>query len=120
MFKIDNEKNIHITRGDRGTIKLTAKSGSFSVNDKIKFSIVEKKDYKNVVFQKEYTVTTADDEFTFTLLGSDTKIGEVISKPVIYWYEIEYNGNQTPISYDEDNAKQFILYPEAPNKEGDD
>lgn len=119
MFKIDNEKSIHITRGDRGTIKLTAKNGSFSIGDKVKISIVEKKDYSNVVFQKEYTVTEEGNVFNLTLSESDTRIGEVISKPVTYWYEIEYNGNQTPISYDEDKAKQFILYPEAPNKGGE-
>lgn len=118
MFKIDNDKTIHITRGDRGTIKLTAKSGSFSIGDKVKLSIVEKKDYNNVVFQKEYTVTEAGDDVSITLTETDTRIGEVISKPVTYWYEIEYNGDQTPISYDEDNAKEFILYPEAPNKGG--
>ena len=120
MFKIDNEKNIQITRGDRGTIKLTAKNGSFSIGDIIKFSIVEKKDYSNVVFQKEYTVTQEGENAYLTLTEEDTRIGEVISKPVTYWYEIEYNEDQTPISYDEDNAKQFILYPEAPDKEGDD
>ncbi len=119
MFKIDNEKRIHITRGDRGTIKLTAKNGSFSIGDKIKLSIVETRDYNKVVFQKEYTVTEGGNDFYLTLSENDSRIGEVISKPVTYWYEIEYNGNQTPISYDEDRAKQFILYPEAPNK-GDD
>lgn len=120
MFKIDSEKNIHITRGDRGTIKLTAKNGTFSINDKVKISVVEKNDYNKVLLQKEYTVTEAGEDFSITLTESDTRIGEVISKPVTYWYEIEYNGNQTPISYDEDKAKQFILYPEAPNKEGDE
>ena len=119
MFKIDNEKSIHITRGDRGTIKLTAKNGSFSIGDKIKISIVEKKDYNNVVFQKEYTIPQESEFAYITLTETDTRIGEVINKPVTYWYEIEYNENQTPIGYDEEKAKLFILYPEAPNKGGE-
>lgn len=119
MFKIDSEKNIEINRGDRGTIKIKRKSGSFSVGDKIKFSIVKKKDYKDLVFQKEYSVLEASDTFYITLTEEDTKIGNIISKPVTYWYEMEYNGNQTPIGYDDEGAKEFILYPEA-GTEGSD
>ena len=119
MFKIDNKtKQISITRGDVGTIILTNKSGVFDVNDKIKFSIVEKKNFNNVILQKEYTITEQADTFNFSLTSEDTTIGDIINKPVVYWYEIEYNGDQTLIGYDDAGPKEFVLYPEA--KEGEE
>lgn len=49
-------------------------------------------------------------------MGDETKIGEYISKPKEYWYEIELNPEtypQTIIGYDEDGPKVLILYPEG-------
>lgn len=117
MFRINTDKSIEITRGDIGTIKLKNKTGNFSVGDIIKFSIVEKNNYNNVVLQKKYEVSEEDDEFVITLTPQDTTIGDIISRQKEYWYEIEYNGRQTPIGYDDKKAKKFILYPEAPDKE---
>ncbi len=116
-MRINENKSIEINRGDAGTIKLTNKNGNFNVGDIIKFSIVEKKKYNNLIFQKEYTVAESSATFYLSLTSEDTKIGDIISKPVTYWYEIEYNGNQTLIGYDDSGAKEFILYPEAPEKE---
>ena len=50
------------------------------------------------------------------LSSEETKIGNVISKPVVYWYEIEINPDSAPITiigYDNDGAKELILYPEG-------
>ena len=50
------------------------------------------------------------------LTEEDTKIGEVISKPKDYWYEVELNPDEEPqtiIGYDEDGAKIFKLFPEG-------
>lgn len=116
-MKINTDKSIEINRGDACTIILTNKTGNFNIDDVIKFSIVEKKNYENVVLQKTYTVTEETDKAYITLSSEDTKIVDIISKPVTFWYEIEYNGNQTIIGYDDLGAKEFILYPEAPNKE---
>ena len=116
-MKINTDKSIEINRGDAGTIVLTNKSGNFNIDDILKFSVVEKKNYNNVVLQKTYRVTEESDKVNITLSSEDTKIGDIISKPITYWYEIEYNGNQTLIGYDDIGAKEFILYPEAPNKE---
>lgn len=117
MFKINADKSIEITRGDRATIKLKNKTTDFNVGDVIKFSIVEKRNYNNLVFQKTYEVLESGETFDITLTSEDTTIGDIISDKKEYWYEIEYNGNQTPIGFDENKAKKFILYPEAPNKE---
>ena len=50
------------------------------------------------------------------MTGEDTKIGQVINKPIDYWYEIELNPEinpQTVIGYDNDGAKIFKLFPEG-------
>ena len=118
MYKIDSDKNIHVTRGNRATIRLKAKNDeTFKVDDVIKFSIVERKDYDNVIFQKRFVCSQESSTFDITLTSEDLKIGDIISKPVKYWYEIEYNGVVTPIGYDDIGAKLFVLYPEAPEKE---
>ena len=119
MFKIDTDKNIEINRGDKAVIKLINKNGLFYVGDKLKFTIVEKNDYNNIIFQKEYEVTEDSDTAYITLSSSDTRIGDVISEKKEFWYEIDYNDEQTIVGYDDNKAKKFILYPEAPTKGSD-
>lgn len=120
-FEFDKAtKAISINRGDRGTIKLINTHGNFKIGDKIKFSIVEKDNYKNVVFQKIFTVIEESPEFYLTLTSENTRIGDIISKQVVYYYEIEFNGDQTLIGHDKTKGKKFILFPEAANKEGGD
>lgn len=114
MFKIVG-KTIHCTRGDRGTFRLNS-NVPFKIGEKIKFSIVERKNFSNVVLEKELIVDEESNEFYITLTSEDTTIGNIINKPKIYWYEIEYNDDQTIVGYDEDGAKEFILYPEALEK----
>ena len=116
---LEKEKTIEVNRGDRKSIKLISKKGNFEVGKHITFSIVEKKNYNNVIFQKTYTIFEDSNEFVFTLTKQDTTIGEIISKKVVYWYEIEYDGDQTIIGYDKNKGKEFILYPEAPKKGSD-
>lgn len=115
-MRINQDKEIEINRGDRGTIKLINKRGNFNIGDKLKFSIVDKKEYNNVIFQKVFTITENGNFAYITLTKEDTTIGEVISKKKEYWYEIEYNGDLTILGFDDDGAKKFILYPEAPTK----
>lgn len=115
-MRINSDKEIEINRGDRGTLKLVNKRGTFEKGDKIKFSIVEKKEYKNLIFQKEFIVTENSNITYITLTKEDTTIGDIISKKKEYWYEIEYNGDLTILGFDDDGGKKFILYPEAPVK----
>lgn len=120
-FEFDKKtKTILANRGDRGTIKLINTNGSFKVGDKIKFSIIDKDNYNNVIFQKIFTVIEESSEFYLTLTGDNTRIGDIISKQVVYNYEIEYNDDRTLIGYDRFKGKKFILFPEAANKEGSD
>src|SRR5574344_767540 len=121
MLKIDSEKKIHITRGDSGTITITAKDNdgtdhTFEVNDVIRLKVVDKNDMSTIVLTKDTTVATQGTSVDIELQSTDTRIGELINKPVTYWYEVELNpdGNSnTIIGYDDDGPKEFILYPEA-------
>ncbi len=110
------EKTIMVNRGDRCTIPLYAIKNSFKKDDKIKFSIVEKNNYSNVLFQKIYTVMEDSKQFCITMTSDETRFDEPINREKEYWYEIEYNGISTLIGYDQNRAKKFILYPEAIDK----
>ena len=124
MFKIDN-KQIHITRGDIANIGITVKNEDgtdyeFKKGDIVRFSVFRKKGCNYVELRKDTVVETAGTEVEINLTESDTKIGEIISKPVEYWYEVELNPDtnpQTVIGYDTDGAKTFTLYPEASDEE---
>lgn len=122
MFKINNDtKEIDITRGDVGTIVVTAKNDdgtnyTFQVGDIVRFNVFRKKDVATVELQKNVTVKEETIEVNISLTGEDTKIGELINKPTKYWYEVELNPEtnpQTIIGYDEDGEKVFMLYPEG-------
>lgn len=116
MFKTDNNKNIYLNRGDAMVIKLTADNRPFEVGDTIQFSVVKRNDYKTIYLQKTFTIDTAGDSVELAFSSKDTTIGEIISEPTIYWYEIELNNSDTIIGYDDKGPKQLILYPEAPEE----
>lgn len=121
MLKIDSEKKIHLTRGDSGTIVITAQNNNgsdheFQIGDVIRLKVMEKKDVTNVVLTKDITVTEASTSIDMGLNSEETRIGEYINSPVTYWYEIELNpdtNSTTIIGYDEDGAKELVLYPES-------
>ncbi len=158
MFKIE-EKTIHCSRGDAGTINfrlpmvdtknfikyvdnnspaniywydyfskklydsnyeesdidistLTMVLYEFQVGDIIKFNVYEKRGYdKEPLLTKIIIVETVSDNVDIPLTESDTTFGELINKPTIFWWDISLNEDMTVIGYDEDAAKEFILYP---------
>ena len=123
MIKYDSfTKQIQINRGDSTTLAIKAKDTNgdayeFSVGEKIKFALTERKNEDNVIFSKTVTVDTAGTTVNIPLSSEETKIGEIINKPVIYWYEVSIltlnNEIQTIIGYDDNGAKEFVLNPEA-------
>ena len=121
MFVILKDKTICLTRGDVANIVVAAsmQDGSaytFSPNDIVRFRVFKKKDCGSVVMMSEVEVTEATESVTISLSKEDTKIGELINKPVDYWYEVELNPDtepQTIIGYDEEGEKIFRLYPEG-------
>ena len=119
MLKIDQEtKKIMLTRGNKAifTIKIKNKDGSFyqfQVGDKITLGIYENKNYQSLKLKKEVVVAEAGDSIDLILTKEDTKLDDPINKPKDYWYEVELNGEETIIGYDDMGAKIFTLYPEG-------
>ena len=130
MFKIYSDKSIYITRGDVACIEIGAlnEDGTnyeFKVGDIVRFKVFEKKKCNNVVLVKDIKVLEVGTTVDINLSSEDTKIGEVISKDVDYWYEVELNPDtkpQTIIGYEYDKEtkkaleKIFKLLPEGAEK----
>lgn len=123
MFKIKDDKSIHVTRGDIGVIEVGGMDENeevayeFHTTDVVRLQVYEKKHHENIVLRKEVIVEEDSETVDILLTKEDTKIGELINKPVEYWYEIELNPDtmpQTLLGYDDiDGPKKFILYPEG-------
>lgn len=121
MFVIDSEDlSIYVTRGDAVAFTVSADDdGSpykFQVGEVVRFTVYGRNDASTVVLQKDFPVEEVTETVGIYLTEDDTKIGDVISKPKDYWYEVELNpftDPQTIIGYDEDGAKVFKLFPEG-------
>lgn len=120
MFQVNDDLSIYVTRGDMVFLKVTAdRNGqpyTFNVGEVLRIKIFGKKDAKSVVLQKDFPVTATTQAVEVILTEEDTKIGEVINKPKDYWYEVELNPYDDPmtiIGYDEDGPKVFRLFPEG-------
>lgn len=110
-------KQINITRGDFGILDVEPDDGYvFKTTDVVRFKVFEAKKCENVKLQKDIVIDEETPIVTIQLNGEDTKIGDIISEPKEYWYEIELNPDtqpQTIIGYDIKGAKIFKLYPEG-------
>lgn len=120
MFKVE-ETTIKITRGDICTLRVSAKNDDetdyeFKVGDIVRLKVFKKKDCACVEMHKDVEVQEAGTTVDISLTSEDTKIGELISKKVEYWYEVELNPDtapQTIIANDDEGEKKFVLYPEG-------
>lgn len=128
MYKINDDKSIYVTRGDIVALEVSAKDTTktlgtpytFQPGEILRMTVYGKKKAQNVVLQKDFPITAVTQTVGIFLTKEDTKIGDIISKPVDYWYEIElnpYDNPQTIIGYDDDGAKVFKLFPEGADKE---
>lgn len=124
MFKINTDGSIYVTRGDTCTISVAAKVNGerhlFRAGDVLRIKVYERKACHCVVLQKDFAVLAQTEVVDLVLTERDTRIGELINKPVDYWYEIELNpltSPQTIVGYDEEGAKAFRLFPEAADNE---
>ena len=120
MFFIGEDSTIHITRGDAALITVSANADEgefeFEQGDVLRFKVFAKKNCADVVLQKDTIVTEPTKAVVIFVEKEDTTIGEVISKPVDYWYEVELNPETNPktiVGYDDNGAKIFKLYPEG-------
>ena len=115
MKIIGNE--IHINRGDRGTIRIKSKDNDFKVGDKLKFSIVDKRNYNEVFFQKEYKIDEAGEYATIPLMEEDTRFAVIDRKCLECRYEIEYNNSTTLIGANDNDDNIIKIYAEAGEKQ---
>ena len=122
MFTLNEDKSIYVTRGDivffdvAAADAITGINHKFQAGDVLRIKVFGKKDAETVVLQKDFPVTEVCEKVEIFLGEEDTKIGQVISKPADYWYEVElnpYDNPQTIIGYDEDGPKVFKLFPEG-------
>lgn len=120
MFTLNEDLSIYATRGDIVFFTVRAdedgKPYKFQAGDVVRIKIYGKKDAENVYLQKDFPVTEITEKVEIFLTKEDMKIGDVISKPKDYWYEVVLNDDavpQTIIGYDEDGAKLFKLFPEG-------
>lgn len=122
MFLInDDDMSIYLTRGDTALFPVYAMKSEteryvFQPGDVVRIKVFEKKACENVVLQKDFGIEEETEFATIQLDERETKIGEVISKPKDYWYEIELNPftePQTIVGYDDDGAKVLKLFPEG-------
>lgn len=121
MFIVNSDCSIYATRGDIGSLEVGMKLSEdvdyiFKIGDIVRLNVHERNHPERVVLLKEVEVDKETSTVVISLSREDTKIGNIISKPVTYWYELELNPETTPqtfIGYDRDGPKEFILYPEG-------
>lgn len=126
MIIVNEDRSVYVTRGDSAMFTVSADVDgerlTFKPGDLVRLKVFEKKNANNVVLQKDFPIEALTEIVTIYLTSADTKIGSVISKPVVYWYEIELNPftyPQTIVGYDNDGAKIFKLFPEGRDLEDD-
>ena len=121
MFIVKSDGSIDATRGDIGAFEVGIKSPEgtdyvFKSGDVVRFNVHERNHPERVVLDKRVTVDVETTTVVISLSREDTKIGDYINKPIIYWYEVELNPDTTPqtfIGYDSDGPKIFTLFPEG-------
>ena len=130
MYKINEDLSIYVTRGDTVLFDVKANDSdgtphTFMPGDLVRIKVYKKKKAEEVVLQKDFHIAAPTQKVQIYLSKEDTKIGEVISKPVTYWYSIALinadNEEQTIIGYDDEmGAKTFVLLPEGGDKVDED
>lgn len=126
MFVVNEDNSIYATRGDIVFFRVSANDivtgikHTFKAGDVLRIKVYGKKAAEDVVLQKDFPIIANTSEVEIYLEEKDTKIGEVISKPKDYWYEVELNPDsepQTIIGYNEDGPVLFKLFPEGADVE---
>lgn len=125
MYFVNKDLSIYATRGDAVVLAVGANNNGvpyvFQPGEVVRFRVFEKKGCHCTVLQKDFIITDAVESVEIVLTKNETEIGEIISKPKDYWYEIELNPNynpQTIVGYDDDGPKVFRLFPEGADVAG--
>lgn len=124
MFKIDKDgKTLLVTRGDKGSVKVKKKISEgvfepFYENDVVSFNLKNNFGDNEPVLRKKVIVQENTNVVTFNFSKDDTTIGDLISSPVLYQYDIAVNEDMTILGYDDETGpKYFKLFPEGSNDE---
>ena len=95
MLEIIDDRNIEVTRGNVLALTVMAENEGteyqFSKDDIIRFKIMEAKNVNNVILQKDFKVLDNTTEQDIEIAADEMKIGNLSSKPIDYWFEIELN-----------------------------
>lgn len=129
MLNIE-DKNIQITRGDMLPITVSATNGisgenyEFLQGEVIRFKVTQANKVEKVVLQKDFTVAENTTEELIIMTSQEMKIGELKSKPVDYWYEIELNPDtdktMTIVGYTKEEGPAILtLLPEGGDETDD-
>lgn len=125
MYFVNKDLSIYATRGDAVVLAVGANNNGvpyvFQPGEVVRFRVFEKKGCHCTVLQKDFIITDAVESVEIVLTKNETEIGEIISKPKDYWYEIELNPNynpQTIVGYDDNGPKVFRLFPEGADVAG--
>ena len=130
MVAIEDNTIIHLTRGDittgefnRLAFFLPISDGKnetnyeFKLTDKITFVVFNKKGYtKNEIFRLEYTLedlgyTEPTTVVEIPLTEELTSKFPLLNKRATYWYDLTLNDTLTILGYDDEGAKEIIVYP---------
>lgn len=124
MFQINEDNSIYVTRGDILFFSVSVTDDGepyvFNAGDIARMKVFAKKNCKDVVLEKDFPIPVAAEIIELYLSKEETKIGDVISKPTDYWYEVTLNPDtnpQTIIGYNEDGPAIFKLFPEGADVE---
>jgi len=132
----EDKRTIYLTRGDTTSefFRLAfyfpiynfatgkEENYTFQLTDKISFIVKEKKGYtkpdvlriEKTLAEMGYTEPTQYPEIQLT--EEDTKAFDLSNKKKTYWYDIVLNDTTTILGYDENGAKELIVYPEGSEK----
>ena len=121
MLVINSDNSIYITRGDVANIEVSATNAIgedyvFQPGELVRFKVFKRRNCADIVLQKDVVVEEEAKTVCVYLGKGETKFGDIINKPVEYWYEIELNPDtapQTIIGYDKDGEKVLKLFPEG-------
>lgn len=127
MAMMDSKNNIEVNRGDMLPLtfkhkdRKTGEIYKFKKDDVVRFKLMEKGNCDNVILQKDKKVEEETESVQMIIPSNDMKIGDIISKPVEYWYEVSLNPDTestiTILGFTKaDGAKILTLTPEGGNK----
>lgn len=113
---IDNN-TIRINRGNSLSLDISIKDGDndyvFKEGDVVGIAIYTAYGMNKEALASKFVNATAGTTVTnVTLTSDEMKIGDPQNYSVTCWYEITLN-NETVLGYDEEGAKELILYPEG-------